>query len=77
MQIIITRQFAKDVEKELPKKFQLELAEIIEQIQLIDHLMEIPNLKKIKGYKTAYRIDWVIAGSVFFLKIILLNLAGL
>lgn len=56
MQVIITRQFEKDAEKELNKKLQLQLADIIEQIQKADHLMEISNLKKLKGYKTAYRI---------------------
>ena len=56
MQVITTRQFEKDTEKELNKKLQLQLADIIEQIQKADHLMEIPNLKKMKGYKNAYRI---------------------
>lgn len=56
MQVITTRQFEKDAEKELNKKLQLQLADIIEQLQRADHLMEIPNLKKMKGYKNAYRI---------------------
>ena len=56
MQVITTRQFEKDAEKELDKKLQLQLADIIEQIQKVDHLMEIPHLKKMKGYKNAYRI---------------------
>jgi mRNA interferase RelE/StbE len=56
MQVIITRQFEKDAEKQLSKKLRLQLADIIEQIQKADHLMEIPNLKKMKGYQTAYRI---------------------
>lgn len=56
MQVIITRHFEKDAEKELNKKHQRQLADIIEQLQRADHLMEIPNLKKMKGYKNAYRI---------------------
>jgi len=56
MQVITTRQFEKDAEKELNKKLRLQLADIIEQLQRADHLMEIPNLKKMKGYKNAYRI---------------------
>jgi mRNA interferase RelE/StbE len=56
MQVITTRQFEKDTEKELSKKLQLQLADIIQQIQQADHLMEISNLKKMKGYKNAYRI---------------------
>jgi mRNA interferase RelE/StbE len=56
MQVITTRRFEKDAEKELNKKLQRQLADIIEQLQRTDHLMEIPNLKKMKGYKNAYRI---------------------
>src|SRR5688572_4905699 len=56
MQVITTRQFEKDTEKELNKKLQLQLADIIEQLQQADNLIEIPNVKKMKGYKNAYRI---------------------
>lgn len=56
MQVIITRQFEKDTEKELNKKLQQQLADIIEQLQKADHLLEITHLKKMKGYSTAYRI---------------------
>jgi mRNA interferase RelE/StbE len=56
MQVIITKQFEKDAEKELNKKLQLQLADVLEQLQRADHLMEIPNLKKMKGFKNAYRI---------------------
>jgi len=56
MQVVTTRQFDKDVEKELSKKLQLQLADIIEQIQQAGHLMEISNMMKSQGYKTAYRI---------------------
>jgi mRNA interferase RelE/StbE len=56
MQVITTQRFEKDVEKELSKKLQLQLADVIEQIQQAGHLMEISNLKKMKGYKNAYRI---------------------
>ncbi len=56
MQVVTTRQFEKDAEKELNKKLQQQLADIIEKIQMSDHLLEIPNLKKMAGYKNAYRI---------------------
>jgi mRNA interferase RelE/StbE len=56
MQVITTLQFEKDAEKQLSKKLQLQLADIIEKIQQADHLMEIASLKKMKGYKNAYRI---------------------
>jgi mRNA interferase RelE/StbE len=51
-----TSQFEKDTEKELNKKLLKQLADIIEQLQKADHLMEIPHLKKMNGYKNAYRI---------------------
>ena len=70
MQVITTRQFEKDTEKELNKKLQLQLADIIEQLQQADHLMEIPNLKRMKGYKNAYRTALANTVSAFFLKVI-------
>jgi mRNA-degrading endonuclease RelE of RelBE toxin-antitoxin system len=42
--------------KQLSKSLQLQLADIIDQLQDVHSLSEIPNLKKLKGYKTAYRI---------------------
>ena len=56
MEVIITRQFEKDVEKELNKTSQLKLAELIKVLQQASSLDEITNVKKLKGYKTAYRI---------------------
>jgi mRNA interferase RelE/StbE len=56
MQVIVTRQFAKDVHKELDKAYQIQLADIIDQIRNAQTLHEIQNVKKLKGYKTAYRI---------------------
>ncbi|MDB5249933.1 MAG: hypothetical protein JWQ40_4327 [Segetibacter sp.] len=48
MQVIVTTQFSKDVEKQLDKPMQLKLAEVIEQVQKASSIREIPNLKKIK-----------------------------
>ncbi len=56
MKIVITKQFAKDVSKELDKPTQLLLADIIEKIQQADSLIEIQNLKKLSGHKSAFRI---------------------
>ncbi len=56
MKVVTTKQFIKDVEKELNKSLQIELAEIIDELQRINRLEEIKNLKKLKGYKAAYRI---------------------
>lgn len=56
MEVIITRQFEKDTEKVLSKKMQIRLAEIIEELQKVSNLSEINNVKKLKGFKSAYRI---------------------
>jgi mRNA interferase RelE/StbE len=56
MKVIATKQFEKDIEKELSKATQLKLAEIIEELLLAASLDKIPGVKKLKGYKIAYRI---------------------
>lgn len=56
MEVIITRQFAKDVEKELNKNYQVKLAVIIGQLQSAPNLQDIAQVKKLQGYKAAYRI---------------------
>jgi mRNA interferase RelE/StbE len=56
MEIVITKQFEKDVEKELSKPMQTKLASLIEELQQASSLDAIANVKKLKGYKTAYRI---------------------
>ena len=56
MKVLITRQLDKDVDKELSKAMQIKLADIIEELQRAITLNSINDLKKLKGYKTAYRI---------------------
>ncbi|MGN6530976.1 MAG: type II toxin-antitoxin system RelE family toxin [Ginsengibacter sp.] len=56
MKVIVTRQFDKDVDKELSKEMQLKVADLIEELQKAPNLFSINNLKKLKGYKTAYRV---------------------
>ena len=56
MKVVVTRQFERDVEKELNKALQFTLADIVEHLKKVSSLKEIPNLKKMKGFKTAYRI---------------------
>ena len=56
MQVIVTKQFEKDAEKDLSKAMELKLAALIEELQQATSLESIPNVKKLKGYKTAYRI---------------------
>lgn len=56
MKVIVTKQFEKDVHKELSKALQLKLADIIEELQKGSSLNSINDLKKLKRYKTSYRI---------------------
>jgi mRNA-degrading endonuclease RelE of RelBE toxin-antitoxin system len=56
MDVIITKQFEKDTEKELSQKMRLRLAEIIEELQKVSKPSEINNIKKLRGFKSAYRI---------------------
>lgn len=56
MEVIVTKQFDKDVNKELSKAIQFKLALLIEELQQAVSLDAITNVKKLKGYKTAYRI---------------------
>lgn len=58
MNVVVTKQFAKDVDKELDKTSQLQLADVVEQIKTARTFQEIPNIKKLTGYKTAYRIKF-------------------
>lgn len=41
MQVTVTRRFEKDVQKELSKNLQLELAGVIEQIQKAGSLRDV------------------------------------
>jgi len=56
MKIIVTRQFEKDVNKQLDIRLQLQLADVVENIKRANSLRDIVGLKKLKGFKTAYRI---------------------
>lgn len=56
MQVIVTKQFNKDLEKELNKSMQLRLADIIENAKKASSVQEMPNVKKLKGFTNAYRI---------------------
>ena len=56
MKIIVTRQFEKDTEKELSKPMQLKLAAIIEELEKAAKIQSVNDVKKLKGYRTAYRI---------------------
>ncbi len=56
MLVITTKQFRKDALKELSKDDQLLLATIIQELQKAESVPGFPNLKKLKGFKNAFRI---------------------
>jgi len=58
MNIVVTRKFSKDVEKELSRQQMEELAEILVKLTEYKSLTEIPDCKKLKGFKNAYRIKF-------------------
>lgn len=55
MKIEIRKSFTKDADK-LPAPFRQHLAEIIEAMEKTNLLTQLPDCKKLTGYKTAYRI---------------------
>ena len=55
MKVEIRHSFIKDSRK-LPTQNQIRLAELIEKIDFVKSIFEIPHCKKMQGYKNAYRI---------------------
>lgn len=58
MNIIVTKKFAKDVDKELSYQQKQELAIILVSITECKSLLEIADCKKLKGFSNAYRIKF-------------------
>lgn len=56
MKVLIGEFFEKDTDKITDKKLLNSLADCIESLIAIDRLSEIKHCKKLKGYKSAYRI---------------------
>ena len=56
MKVLIDKAFEKDTSKIRDKKLLFALAGRIELIQSAQKLVEIPQCKKLKGSKNAYRI---------------------
>lgn len=56
MKVLIDKSFAKDISQIKNKKLLNSLAVYIENIQSCEKISEIPNCKKLKGSKNAYRI---------------------
>lgn len=56
MKLLIDKSFVKDVEKVSEKKILNKLSSLIRQLENSKTLTELPNVKKIKGYNSFYRI---------------------
>lgn len=56
MKVLIDKSFEKDTNKLTDQKLLHSIAGCIEEIQRSDKLSDIPNCKKLKGSKNAYRI---------------------
>ncbi len=55
MKVEVTSKFYKDASK-LSKPVRLEIDKLILNVTNYESITQIPNLKKLKGFKTAYRI---------------------
>lgn len=56
MKVSFTKTFEKNIKQITDNKIKKDLLEIILQVKNTNTLSEIPNLKKLKGYKFHYRI---------------------
>jgi mRNA-degrading endonuclease RelE of RelBE toxin-antitoxin system len=55
MKVEFLKKFSKDLDDLKVKSVKQSLIRIIESMESIDSLEKIPNTKKLKGHKTAYR----------------------
>ncbi len=58
MKTLFLKQFEKDIEKIRIQSIKDDIANIIAQVEQANDLPALANLKKLKGFKTAYRI-WI------------------
>lgn len=56
MKYEVSEKFYKDVEKIAQHEIKARLEALIELIETVNRLNEIPSVKKLKGYKNAHRI---------------------
>lgn len=56
MNVRFKKQFAKDLDKLSEAGIRTEIAAVIKAVEAVAHLGELANVKKLRGYKTAYRI---------------------
>ena len=56
MKILFEKKFLKDIEALNDKYLKLRIEAVISEIEKIEQLSMLRNLKKMKGHKSAYRI---------------------
>ena len=56
MIVKIDKSFERDIQRIVDKNLLNAIAECIENIRIVQRLNEIPNCKKLRGSKNAYRI---------------------
>ena len=56
MQVEFLSSFSKDLDKIKSKKLKKSIISIIEKVEKANSLQEIPNVRKLVGHQTAYRI---------------------
>lgn len=56
MEILFTKQFNREIGKLNDKKLAVKLESIIAKAKIVKHISELENVKKLTGFKNAYRI---------------------
>jgi mRNA-degrading endonuclease RelE of RelBE toxin-antitoxin system len=56
MKVEFLRKFSKDLDEVRTKSTKESVIRIIELMEVVDSLEKIPNSKKLKGHKSAYRV---------------------
>jgi mRNA interferase RelE/StbE len=56
MKVEFLKTFSKDLDNINSNTAKRSLVRVIELLEQADSLIDVPNLKKLKGHKTAYRI---------------------
>lgn len=56
MQIIYLHAFSKDIDKLTNRNISKKLIKVLSELKNANHIHDINNLEKLKGYKNSYRI---------------------
>ena len=56
MKVEFLKKFSKDLDAVRSKPVKQSVVRLIELMESVESLNEIPNLKKLKGHKSAYRV---------------------